>query len=285
MRSFLVSLVIIFCSFACSEDRLAEESTLNTANSPQAITILSEESKDDNIYSERAELIFSEDKVTLTREVVAGDILIVRYDLSRMKDCKAEGRAYLPVLTGYYQVDEQDKQSFDYPPSYSTANRMQSSSIEVPNGEQLSFSFQMVDNRACESWDSNFEAGYRIKIKASDDSVIEEQSLLTFKADGEVIQSAPLKSGALVSIKYDLDRLSDCISYQNDLPQWGVMGHFKSNLTDEESFQVSQTINGELEAPEIILEIPEGDELILWFTASNRYGCFQEDLGASFEIE
>ena len=285
MRSFLVSLVIISFSIACSEDRLSEESTLSTANAPQEVMILSEESKDDNIYSERAELIFSEDKVTLTREVFAGDILIVRYDLSRMKDCKAEGRAYLPVLTGYYQVDEQDKQSFDYPPSYSTVNRMQSSSIEVPNGEQLSFSFQMVDNRACESWDSNFQAGYRIQIKASDDSNNEEPSLLTFRADGEVSQSAPLKSGALVSIKYDLDRLSDCISYQNDRPQWGVMGHYKSNLTDKESFQLSQTIDGELGASEVILEIPEGDELMVWFTASNRYGCFQEDPGASFEIE
>ena len=162
---------------------------------------------------------------------------------------------------------------------------MQSSNIEVPNGEQLSFSFQMMDNRACQSWDSNFEAGYRIQIKASDDSNNGEPSLLTFKADGEVSQSASLKSGALVSIKYDLERLSDFISYQNDRPQWEVMGHYKSNLTDEESFQVSQTINGELEVSEIILKISEGDELMVWFTASNRSGCFQEDLGASFEIE
>lgn len=60
MRSFLVCLVIISCTVACSEDRLSEESTLSTAKAPQEVMVLSDESKVDNIYSERAELIFSE---------------------------------------------------------------------------------------------------------------------------------------------------------------------------------------------------------------------------------
>ena len=77
MRSLLVNLIIISCTVSCSEDHLAEESTLNH----QEVTIFSEESKEDKVYSERAELIFPEDKVTLTKEVLAGDSLIVPYDL------------------------------------------------------------------------------------------------------------------------------------------------------------------------------------------------------------
>ena len=65
----------------------------------------------------------------------------------------------------------------------------------------------------------------------------------------------------------------------------GAVGHYKSELTEEVSFQVAQILNGELQVYEICLEISENDELIVWFTASKRYGCFQEDLGASFKIE
>ena len=284
MRSFLGSLVIVCCTVACTEDLLSEESRVSVG-APQEITVLSEASKDDNAYSERPELIFTEDKVTLTREVFADDILIVRYDLSRMSDCKADRRGYLPVLTGYYQVDDQVKQSFEYTPNVSTTHRVQSTSIQVPSGEQLSFSFQMVDNNDCEAWDSNLDVGYRIQIKQAEDSDVLESSLVTFQSDGEVSQSAPIQSGSLLRVKYKLDRLLDCESYQNGRPQWGITGHYKSNLTDEEIFQATEIVDGELRTLEVTLEVPEGDELLLWFTASNRYGCFQEDSGASFEIE
>ena len=285
MRLFLVGLLILCSTIACSGDQLSNESQLMTVRSSQEVILLSDDSKDDNAYSERPELIFTEDKVTLTREVFADDVLIVRYDLSRMSNCKADRRGYLPVLTGYYQVDDQAKQSFEYTPNFSTAHRVQSTSIQVPSGEQLSFSFQMVDNNNCEAWDSNLDVGYRIQIKPVEDSNVLESSLITFQSDGEVSQSAPIQSGSLLRVKYKLDRLLDCESYQNGRPQWGITGHYKSNLTDEEIFQATEIVDGELRALEVTLEIPEGDELLLWFTASNRYGCFQEDPGASFEIE
>ena len=290
IRSILVFISLIFSSLACSEELISEESRLDNSGEGQVITVLADESKDDIAYDERPELIFSGDmKVTLSREIKADDILAIRYDLSRMTDCEKGGRGYLQVLTGHYQVDDQAPETFDYIPNYSTANRLQTANIKVPRGEEISIEFQMVDSNGCESWDSNAERGYRLQIGASADQEQLEESLsptvITFDAEGEVSQSKALVEGAPLQIKYDLRRMSDCVSEQNGIPQWGVMAHVKSDLSEEELFQVTEIVNGELLMSELILDVPQGDELFIWFTSSNRYGCVEEDAGASFEIE
>jgi hypothetical protein len=74
------------------------------------------------------------------------------------------------------------------------------------------------------------------------------------------------------------------VSEERGIPQWGVTGHLKTDVTEEELFNVTTLVDGELTAPQVELSVPEGESLYIWFTATNRYGCHQEDVGASLEI-
>ena len=121
-------LAIILC-FAC-ESR--DDSTLHSAQdnaqvaerAPRPTISADEASKGDVIIGEEPELTFSGDFTErLTAEVRAADILTIHYDLKRMSECERGVGRYLQYLTGFYQVDDQQVESFDYIPSYTRASQ------------------------------------------------------------------------------------------------------------------------------------------------------------------
>ena len=290
MRSFLFYSLIMALSIGCSspeETQYTDEAT--SLDMPRGPITASELSKEDTLYSEDAELIFAGDFTeTLTREIYPDDLLTIRYDLKRMTECEKGGRNYLQYITGYYQVDEQAPEFFEYIPNYTTSHRLQSAKIRVPKGEKLAFWFHSTDTNGCEAWDSNLGQNYSVSISqpsSSNDEMIAEETVITFHADGDVTQSQVLKSGSKILVRYDLNRLTQCESVQNQIPQWGITGHFKTDQSEEHLFNVTENIEGKLTALDAEIELPEGTVLDLWFTATNRYGCFEEDPGASFEIK
>ena len=287
MRSlFTYSLALISLS-ACS---LTHESGDQVADSvsdhpPRSVIINAEDLKGDVALSEDAELTFAKDfRETLSREIYPGDILNIRYDLNRITECPSTGRSYLQYITGYYQADDQPAKTFDYVPTYTTRDRLQEANIRVPEGKQLSVWFYSVDTNECESWDSNYGQNFIIPISERALPESGEESLISFLADGAVLQDQQLKSGSLMTVRYDLERLKECESYQNQRPQWGITGHMKTDLSEESLFNVTESSEGDLVALDVSLEVPPGDTLYLWFTATNRYGCYQEDQGASFDL-
>ena len=207
MRTLLASFLLISIFTACADDRFG--STAETRSFSQAsndIITASEISKTDATQSDTAELIFSADQgVTLTQEIFSGDLLTVRYDLSRMEDCKSKGRPALQFLTGYFSSDRQDPEQepeqdpeqapkqapkqnleqspeqsteiFEYRPNYTTSHQLQSTMITVPEGKTLSMWFQVVDANGCESWDTNEEQHYQIAISQPELSVDEPTAL------------------------------------------------------------------------------------------------------------
>jgi hypothetical protein len=243
-------------------------------------------SKGDLTYSETPELIFSKDFTeVLTQDISPDDLLTVRYDLARITECERGGQGYLQNLTGFYQVDDQPPSDFEYTPNFSTSHRPQSAKIRVPKGEQIAIWFYSVDSNGCESWDTNVDQKYIIPITQGEPSASEEVTQLNFQSDGEITQSGALQRGSTFKVQYDLERLDDCESVQNQIPQWGIMGHLQADDQEIERFSVTSVIGGELTALNVELTVPEGETLHLWFTASNSYGCLQEDEGASFEIK
>ena len=113
----------------------------------------------------------------------------------------------------------------------------------------------------------------------------EKENRISFLSNGDIIQAHPLKSGDTFMIHYEMERLKRCESTQNQIPQWGITGHIQTDVSEKKLFNVTENQNGTLITLDVELEVPEGDVLYIWFTASNRYGCFEEDRGASFEIE
>lgn len=311
MRFSCFSLLFFILSLGCSEEKkLHEKTSLNTT--PRSVISAFDESKEDTSSSEDPTLVFSKDFTeTLSQKVYSGDVLTIQYDLKRAVNCKREGRSFLQYLTGFYQVDDQEPKSFEYIPSYTTAHLPQKASIQVPEGQQLAFWFYIVDTNGCETWDSNADEKYILPISSRsssmenenvndphltghDSSEMEhpnhidedglEESIISFLANGEIKQTLPLKSGDQVLIRYDLKRLNACESVQNQIPQWGITGFFKTDLSEKEFFTLTETIEGELKALDVEISVPEGNQLEIGFTASNQYGCFQEDRGGVFEL-
>lgn len=279
----LYALLSLYLS-ACSLEQGQPSAPERLDSSPRSVLTLPEGDKGDYADSDDPELIFSEDFTeTLTQELFAGDLLTVSYHPARITKCERGGRGYLQHITGFYQIDDQPPQPFEYTPTYTTANRLQSTKIKIPEGEELSIWFYSVDTNGCEAWDSNFGHNYLIPIQS--EASPEEGGAITFKANGEVSQSETLRSGSLVTILYEVDRLNECESYQNDLPQWGIMGHFKTDLSEEEQFQLTFPLEESSNFAQVELKVPAGETLSLWFRATNRYGCLEEDEEVSFNIE
>lgn len=270
--------------FACSPDRIDTNSTLSEKQENSFISV-TELAKEDAFYSENTELIFTaEQGVILTQAPQPNEVLTIRYDFKRLVQCQPTDRNYLRHLTGFYQVDGQEPVSFDYIPAYSTSEALQSAQILVPEGEELSFWFYLSDNNGCHEWDSNDGANYTVSIEQKDDFDSAEENLIVFQADGDIVQTGTLKPKVKVKLRYEIDRLNECAS-MTEQPQWGIMGHLETDMSSVERFPVTEIRNGMLVPLEVELDIPNGTVLKLWFTATDRYGCLQEDPGATFELQ
>ena len=270
---------------ACSPDHIDSNTRLSDqeGNTQNFITV-SDLTKEDAFFSEGPELIFTADQEEiLTQELLPNEALIVRYNFKRLSKCQPTGRNYLRHLTGFYQVDYQEPKSFDYIPAYTTSEYLQNAQIIVPEGKELSVWFFMVDSNGCSEWDSNDGNNYIVPIKQIDDLVTDEEATILFKSDGDIIQSGSLKSDSNLTIEYELNRLNIC-EITTDQPQWGITGHMQTDLSDIERFPMTEIRDGEFIPLSVKVNIPEGSVLKVWFTATNRYGCFEEDEGGSFDI-
>ena len=79
-------------------------------------------------------------------------------------------------------------------------------------------------------------------------------------------------------------RLPECRASQGGYPQWGASGHLKVDDGPEQTFEISEVADGERVAREATMTVPFGESLHLWFSVNDRYGCFQQDDGAVFDL-
>ena len=231
MRSLFTyfSMILLLNACATEENSKVFDDENHAEQSADSIITATTVTKDDTRFTEDAALIFAKDSTeTLTQKIYEGDILTIQYDLKRMSQCESSGRNYLQHLTGFYQVDQQQVQSFDYIPAYTTTRSLQSAKIKVPQGKVISFWFYMNDNNGCEAWDSNLDQNYKVEITQKETVVANEETLISFLANGEVTQNQGVISGSKIVIYYEIERLKACESVQNQMPQWGIMGHFLS---------------------------------------------------------
>lgn len=283
MRSLAIFTSFTILFIGCALDPSSQKS--GSQEVVQSVIIGMDDSKSDLLSSDEATLSFSKDGlVNLSRNIYENDILSIRYHPARMKGCSPEVDQNLLYITGFYQVDENAPIAIEYPPIYARTDWLQETKIKVPKGQHIIFWFHSVDLQGCESWDSNLSQNYLIPITANEMALNAPEASISFYADGELKQEGALQSGQSVSIYYEVERLNECASYQNGIPQWGITGHYQTDMTEEQIFQVTQTQDGVLKALDARLNLPQGNVFYLWFTASNRYGCYQEEDMISFDL-
>lgn len=248
----------------------AEEAT----GTPDAPLTPTPGAKADGVSDGITTLTFDADfEETLTAPVVAGETLRVRYDLDRLPDCRGTQGGYPQWnITGYFAVDGGEARTFEVTRAEGAERVAVDALLDIPRGRDLAMWFSVNNRWGCVAWDSNYGENYRVALE-----IPAAEAVIAFGAGGDVSTEGELVAGGTLRIAYDLERLSECRGTQGGMPQWNVTGHLKVDDGAEETFEVSRVEGNARVSEPARLEVPAGRTLSLWFTASNRWGCFEAD--------
>jgi len=109
---------------------------------------------------------------------------------------------------------------------------------------------------------------------------------LTFAADWSVAQSAPVIAGGKATIHYDVARLPNCRATYHGLPAWGISAFYAVDGGQAFTQPVTQFQNGVVNPVDATFDVPPGNDLAVWFSNSDEYGCSQwdSDYGRNFHF-
>jgi hypothetical protein len=109
---------------------------------------------------------------------------------------------------------------------------------------------------------------------------------LGFAADWSVAASGPIVSGGPAIVHYDVARLPDCRAVYHGFPAWGINAYYAVDGGPAFTVPVTQLQNGAVVGVDASFTVPPGQDLALWFHASDEYGCSQWDsaYGANFHF-
>jgi hypothetical protein len=101
--------------------------------------------------------------------------------------------------------------------------------------------------------------------------------VLAFAADWTVTQSGPPTGGGKALIHYDLARLPRCRTEYMGYPAWDILAYWSVDGGNASSTPLTQIVNGARVGVDVIIDVPPGHDLALWFYASDEGGCVQWD--------
>jgi len=109
-------------------------------------------------------------------------------------------------------------------------------------------------------------------------SALDAGATITFGADWTQKASGPIVAGELVTLSYDVARLTACRGEQGGLPQWGMTAFWK---IDDDPVSNVVVIGGSA-----TLTPPHAGDLQIWFQNTNRWGCVAYDsaYGANYHF-
>ncbi len=112
---------------------------------------------------------------------------------------------------------------------------------------------------------------------AKADGVSDDVPTLVFGADFSETLTAPVVAGQTLRVRYAPDRLPDCRGTQGGRPQWNITGYAAADGGEPVTFEVTQVEGDDRVAADALIEVPRGDDLALWFSVTNRWGCIAWD--------
>jgi hypothetical protein len=215
--------------------------------------------------------------VVVHGQLVAGEAVIVRYDLDRMTECRArQGGQDAWMVTGFAMIDG------GAPAAFEVARLVDGTVVAVdgalalpPGASTLTLFFQSTNVFGCRAFDSNFGADYAFPVSPAADRPV--SAVLTFHPDGQVSQDGPVEARSRVLVQYHPDRLATCAQSQGGFPRWAITGHARVDGDGATAFRAVDAEGGQLVATGTLLDVGDGDLLELWFEATSATGCHAFD--------
>ena len=227
--------------------------------------------------------------VAQSAQLVAGEEVVIRYDLDRLTDCRTEsGGQAVWGATGFAIVNGGAPESFAVGRLSGGAVVEEEARLTLPaRASTLELFFQSSNTFGCRAWDSNFGANYVFPVSAAPSRPV--SATLTFHPDGSVSQDGAVEGGTRVLVQYDPERLAGCAASQGGFPQWAVTGHSTVDGLQRTSFRAAEAAGGALVATDTLIDVGHGERLELWFEAHSATGChlFDSNFGGNhgFDIE
>ena len=215
--------------------------------------------------------------------LLAGSPVIVRYDLSRVQDCRAEsgGNAQWGV-TGYAQFGGAMPVSFAVSQLDGAQVDPVDAELDLPaSADHVAMWFQASNSYGCVAYDSNEGANYQFAIDRHGLG-----ATLDFASDWTQSQSGPIHAGDQVVVHYAPDRLAQCATSQDGMPGWGITAHWQVDGGAVHDVTVTRASGADLVPADPAIAIPRGHDLALWFEATSYYGCdaFDSAYGANYHF-
>lgn len=206
----------------------------------------------------------------------AGGTVVVHYEPARLPGCRGGLNDGRPAWTigGYASFNGQTPKAFEATELTADGYDRQGKDVElrIPEGGDLALWFQVTSRFGCSEYDSQYGQNFHFAVEGP---APEADATLTFRANGEIEQSAPLVVGAKVAVRYEQERLTECRSSYNGYAAWAITGHARVAGGTEQSFSTARPLDASGQKRELVdglVQLSEEGELELWFENTGR-GC------------
>jgi len=220
---------------------------------------------------------------TLDGELVAGSSIRIQYDLDRLTTCRGyTNGSEAWGVGGYAQFDDASPVPFSLSRIVDGEVVAVDAELEIPaSAARVQFWFDQTDVFGCHAYDSNDSANYGWDVATNRGGAV-----LAFDADMTFSQSGAVHTGDNVVVHYEPSRLSACAGSSGGNAQWGITGYYQVDGGAVRALAVARANGPDLVPTDVTFAVPRGDDLALWFEASNRWGCHAYDSngGANYHV-
>ena len=231
-------------------------------------------------------LVFAADgSLTPSAPIVSGGQAVIRYDLSRLPDCRAWYRGY-PAwnIVAYWSTDGGAVASAPVTRLDADGQRVATDvTFTVPPGHDLALWFHASDESGCSQWDSDYGRNYHVALAPGAPTVHFRWPGWSHDVDGT------LAAGADVIIDYDIRRLPTCRQDYNGYQTWDVtVGYrFDGGAAASASLTATPSDSERVQAPARIAAPAGARTMELWFENHDRTGCqtWDSDFGANYTFD
>jgi hypothetical protein len=231
-------------------------------------------------------------KVETSGKLAAGQRVRIQYDLARLPTCRGNVNGGGPGwnISGFASFNGKPATAFEVTKLTADGRDRESAPYELllPEGGDLALWFSVSSAWGCNQYDSQYGQNFHFDVAGPSP---EANTTLTFRADGSLDQSGPLKAGATVAVRYEQDRLQTCRQSFNGYASWSITGHARINGGNEQKFATARPMDARGEKRELIdnlVQLAEPGELELWFENNDMQCVGWDSMGGKnyrFTIE
>lgn len=217
-------------------------------------------------------------ELKLTGRPQVGKVLEVRYALERLPQCRGGLGGGAPAwnITGFYSENGGVAKTFAVSElSPDGRDRVaKAAQLEPSEGGDLALWFQVTSAFGCSAYDSFYGQNFHVQVAGE---VPEASASLTFAEDGAVVQEGTLRAGERVKIRYAQARLPQCRRVERGTAVWNITGFASIDGAPPHVFGTGKPDGAERVETDVLLELPRGVELALWFQVHSLGGCSHYD--------